>query len=342
MRKAILLVGCYFALASCGGGGSSGGAIAVIPGGSTPTPTPTPTPSSSPTPTPTPTLNTGEIKPSAGATFIAATMDLTTTGGATNNLNGQTTGGTTSNRSTALNTVGFSGSYNATTGYRLMDAANAANFGPSELTSDTTATDTVNPTVLFTRVASPTEDYLALYKVAVNTSSTLGSGTVTPRYGGIAGWQHTAVSAGSRRTRLDYFAFGSATPAGAMPQSGVVKFSVVGFGNYAGDTDLYFTNHLDTLTVDFGARTISGSVTTSGRNFFTGGFGGLYAVTVAGAISGNTVTGPTGSNVAVASGHFRLLFVGPNADEFIFTFVGQDGRGTYVGSSVGVRNPYLP
>lgn len=337
MQKALLLVGCCIALASCGGEGSGSGAVAVVPGGGTPTPTPAP----SPTPTPTATLNTGEIKPGPDATFIAATMDLTTTSGATNDLTGQTTGGTTSNRSTALDTAAFTGSYNTTTGYRLADAANAANFGPSELTSDTTATDTVNPTVLFTRIASPIEDYLALYKVAVTTTSVLGSGTVTPRYGGIAGWQHTVVSAGSRRTRLDYFAFGSATPVGAMPHSGVVKFSLTGFGNYADDADLYFTSHLDTLTVDFGADTISGRITAGGRNFFTNGFGGLYAVTLTGAISGNTVTGATASSIAVASGQFRLLFVGPNADEVIVILVGQDGRGTYVGSSVGVRNPYL-
>lgn len=341
MRRSMTIVGFYVALAGCGGGGSGGGTISAVPGGSTPTPTPSATPTPTTTPTPA-ALNTGEIKPTDGATFIATTMELTTTSGATNNLTGQTTGGTTSNRVTVFDTPGFTGSYAATTGYRLSDATNGVDFGPGQLTSDTTATDPTYPTVLFTKVASPIEDYLALYKVSVTTTSVLGSGTVTPKYGGIAGWQHTTVSAGSRRTRLDYFGFGPATPSSAMPHTGVVKFSLAGFGNYAADTDLYFTTQYDDLTIDFGAGTITGKITAGGRNFFNAGFGGLYSVSLSGMINGSSVTGSTGSGIAVASGQFRLQFIGPNAEEVIVTFVGQDGRGSYVGSAVGVRNPYIP
>lgn len=332
MRKSVLLLGCCVALAGCGGGSSSGGSAPVSGSSSTPAPTPAPS---------TAALNTGEVKPTTDATFIAATMEMMTTASASNNLTGQTKGGTTSSRATALDTPGFTASYDATNGYRLADALNSVSFGPAQLLSDTTATDKFYPTVLFSRISAPIEDYLALYKVAITTTSVLGSGSVTPKYGGIAGWQHTVLDAAGSRTRLDYFAFGPATPVSAMPHSGIVKFSLAGSGNYAGDTDLYFTNHLDTLTVDFGAGTISGSITAGGSNFFTGGFGGLYGVNLAGTIAGNSVTGATSSGVAVASGQFRLLFVGPNADEVIVIHVGQDGRGSYVGSSVGVRNPYL-
>jgi hypothetical protein len=87
-------------------------------------------------------------------------------------------------------------------------------------------------------------------------------------------------------------------------------------------TPIYiFTTESDTLTVDFGAATISGMITAGGRNFFTAGFGGLYGVTLAGTINGNLVAGATGSGVAVGSGQFRLLFLGPNADEVILTVV---------------------
>lgn len=340
MRKLALGLTSCVLLAACGGGGTGGGGITVVPGGATPTPTPTATPTPTPTPA-TAALNTGEIKPAADATFIAATMEMTTTGGATNQLSGETTGGTTADRSVVLDTPGFTGSYGSTTGYRLADFINNVTFGPAQLTSDTTATDKTYPTVLFTRFAAPSEDYLALYKVLITTSSILGSGSIEPKYGGIGGWQHTVAGSDSRRTRLDYFAFGPATPVSAMPHSGVVKFSLTGSGNFARDTDLYFTNHLDTITVDFGAGTISGTITSGGRNFYTGGFGGLYGVDLGGAIAGNSVTGATRSSVAVATGQFRLLFIGPNADELIVTYVGQDGRGTYVGSSVGIRNPFL-
>jgi len=321
-------------LASCGGGSSDGGTV-VTPGGGTSTSGAGGSGSGG-------SLNTGELKPTTDATYLAATMEMTTTDGGSADLTGQTSGGTTSSRLTLLDTPGFAGSYSATTGYQLRDAVNSATFGPAQFTSDTTATDKFYPTVLFTRLASPIADYLALYKESVTTSSILGSGTVVPKYAGVGGWQHSVSSSASRRTRLDFFAFGPATPVGAMPHSGVVKFTIMGSGNYAEDTKLYFSTTLDTITVDFGAGTISGMVGASGQNLFNGGAGGLYGVTVNGTINGNMATGPTTSTVAVATGQYHLLFVGPNADELIITHVGQNGWGDYVGAAVGVRNPYLP
>ena len=126
-----------------------------------------------------------------------------------------------------------------------------------------------------------------------------------------------------------------------MPRAGIVKFSLTGSGNYAGATDLYYINHLNEVTVDFGAGTVSGMINGAGTNFFTNGFGGVFNFTFTAAITGNSSSGDTESGPPLSSGQFRLLFVGPNADELIVTYVGQDGRGTYVGSSVGVRNPYL-
>jgi hypothetical protein len=339
MRRVVLGLASCALLAACGGGGTNSGSVPVVSGGIGNTPTPSPTP----TPTPTPTvggLKTGEIKPTADASFIAATLEMTTTG-ETNALTGQTAGGTTSERSAFLDTPGFSGSYN-TTGYHLADSVNSSAFGQAQLTSDTTGGNAPNPTVLFTNITSLAHDYLALYKESVTTTSILGSGVVAPKYGGVGSWQHTVVNGASRRTRLDYFGFGPATPAGSMPHSGVVKFSVMGSGNYARDTDLYFTNQYDEVDVDFGTGIVTGTTSATGDNFYSDETGGLYGVSWSGTIVGNTAAGATSSSVAIASGQFRVFFVGPHADEMIVIHEGQDGRGTYVGSAIGVRNPYLP
>lgn len=335
MRGFTLTLASCALLVGCGGGGGSGSTA-------TPAPSPAPAPSSTPTPTPSPSgLNTGEIKPSAGATLIAASMELTTIGNLFNCLTGATPGASTGSRLTGFDPSSFAVSYGTTTGYDIRDAVNSAVFGPAQLVSDTTNTAPFPP-VLFARAGSGTEDYLALYKNVNTTTSILGTGTVTPSFAGNGGWQHTVLNEGSRRTRLDYFAFGTPTPESAMPRSGVVKFSLMGAGNLASDTDLYFMSYNTTVTVDFDAGTVTAIVAANGSNLFTGGVGGLLGITLAGPIIGNAVSGPTTSSVAVASGQFRLLFIGPNAEEMIVTFVGNDGRADYVASGVGVRNPYIP
>jgi len=323
-------------LSACGGGGS--GSISGPPSGTSPTPTP----GASPSPAPGTGGTTGELKPVADATFIAALMEMTTSPGTASELNGQTIGGTTSNRSVTLDTPGFRASYAAGAGYSIADAMHSVAFGSAQLTSDTTASDPAYPTVLFTRNSANAVDYLAMYKFKVTTTSVLGSGSVEPRYAGVGGWQHSIADPGARRTRLNYFAFGPVTPATAMPRSGVVKFSVTGSGNFAGDNDLYFATVFDTITVDFAAGTVTGTISASGRNLFTGGVGGIYHVRFNATISGNAVAGATTSSIATASGQFRLLFVGPNADEIIVTHVGQNAGGHFVSAAVGVRNPYLP
>jgi hypothetical protein len=268
-------------------------------------------------------------------------MELTTTGNLFNGLTGATPGASTSERLTVFDTPSFAVSYGATSGYDMRDAVSGTSFGPAQLVSDTTNTAPFPP-VLFARLGTGTEDYLALYKNVVTTTSGLGTGSVTPSLAGNGGWQHTAINAGSRRTRLNYFAFGTPTPVSAMPQSGVVKFSLSGSGNYASDADLYFMTYIADVTVDFAARTVTTNFAPGGSNLFTNGTGGLFGITVAGPIVGNAVSGPTSSTVAVASGQFRLLFIGPNAEEMIVTFVGNDGRGDYIASGVGVRNPLIP
>ena len=268
-------------------------------------------------------------------------MEFTSSGLTSNELTGATRVAATSNRSITMDTPGFAASYSALAGYSLADSSSSARFGPSNLQSDGSTPDIYYPSVLFSKVDSPLEDYLALYKVSARTESSKGIGTVKPQYAGNAGWQHSVSGLNGRRTRLDYFAYGPATPVVDMPKTGVVKYSLLGSGNYAADRDLWFIGNLDQVVVDFGAGTISGMVSATGSNFFNGNTGGVFSIVLNGAIVENGVTGPTESGIAVASGQFRLLFVGPHADEMIVTYVGQDGRGTFVGSAAGVPNPYL-
>lgn len=328
MRKLFCLLASCALVASCGEGGGSTSA-----GGTT-----TPTPSPAPTPTPTGALLTGEVKPAADATFIAASMDLTTTGDIAQ-TNGIITGGTTSDRVTTFDTPSFSGSYNAATGYTLSDAVNAAVFGRAQLALDSTVRNG-NGVVLFTRLGT-VEDYLALYQQTTYSSSVGGSGYTTAQYGGTAGWQHTVVGA-SRRTRLDYFAYGTPTPIGAMPRSGRVRYSMLGSGNYATDTDLWFltSQNGNTITVDFGAGTVSGKLGLAGQNFFKNVVGGIGYIPLDGSFTGNSMSvtfsfGVLESSSAVP-GQFHLLFVGPNADEIVVTYVARDGTHAAVGAAVGV------
>ena len=268
-------------------------------------------------------------------------MDLTTTGGVSE-TNGVITGGMTSNRVTTFDTPQFSGAYGG--GYHLMDSANTIVFGAPQLSIDTTQPNG-NGIVLFTKVAGSIEDYLALYQETTFTSSVKGAFYTSAQYAGIGGWQHTVVNGTSRQTRLDYFAFGSPTPVNAMPHSGSIRFTILGSGNYATDTDLWFltSGSSDFITIDFGARTVSGSISLAGQNFFKNQVGGIGHLPVEGSFTGNSMVGSfsfgsldTSSSVP---GQFHLMFVGPNASELIITYVANDGRQAAVGAVVGVIDP---
>jgi hypothetical protein len=333
MRRFMTLLASCVALSSCGGDGNSNG------GGSASGVTPPP---SMPLPS---VLATGEVKPSADATFLSASLELTTTG-QTSNANGIVTGGMTNDRITTLDTPLFKGSYGPSTGYHLSDAVNVADFGPAQLTTDTT-TPNGNGVVLLKNLTSYQEDYLALYQETTYTSSGKGSGYTTARYGGTGGWQHTTVNASFSHTRLDYFAYGSATPASAMPRSGVVNFTMLGSGNYATDTDLWFltSGSSNIITVDFGAGSVSGSYGLSGQDFYKSVVGGIGSLPIKGSFTGNSMTAPilygslnTSSSV---SGQFHLLFIGPNANEILVTYVANDGTQAAVGALVGVIDPYF-
>lgn len=332
---------CVLALAvsGCGGGGGSSSAPSVSV-------TPTPGPSPTPTPTPTPSaaaLGTGEIKLAADAVFISATLDLDITGGYSQ-TNGIVTGGLTSGRTATVDTPQFVGSYNA--GYLLSDAVNAATFGQAQLLRDTTAPNGYG-TVVFSNTNSAKADYLALYQATTYSSSTKGSGYTTAKYGGAGGWQHTVGNGDTAHTRLDYFAYGTPTPTGAMPKSGVVRYSVLKNGNYAADTDLFFLTQgsSEILTVDFAAGTISGQLGIVGQNFFKSQVGSIGGLVLKGNISGNSATGsfvdPSINQNTAVPGKFRIMFVGPNANELIITFIAIDGSQAAVGSGVGIVDLFL-
>jgi hypothetical protein len=327
-------------LSACGGeGGSSGTPVtggSTSPSTSTPGPTPTPTSGS---------LNTGEVKPATGSAFLAATMSLTTLGGVSQ-TNGIITGGSTADRATAIDTPQFQASYSPFTGYSLSDTFTSTTFGKGQLSSDSTVAHG-NGVVLFTRLAGAVEDYLALYQQSTYTSSIKGAGYTTAKYGGTAGWQHTIVNGSTRATRLNYFAYGAPTPVASMPHTGIVKFSMFSSGNYATDTDLWFLSSAsgNVISVDFASGQVSGQLGLGGQNFFKSVVGGIGGIPLDGSISGNIVTNSfTTASLSTSgrvSGQFRLLFVGPNADELVLTFVANDGTQAAVGAAIGLRDPYV-
>ncbi|WP_375381528.1 transferrin-binding protein-like solute binding protein [uncultured Sphingomonas sp.] len=259
---------------------------------------------------------------------------------------GVITGGMTSGRSTTFDTPQFNASYTAQAGYRLADAMNAATFGSAQLTSDSTSTNS-NGTVLFSNIAGSTENYLALYQATTYSSSVKGSGYTAARYGGVGGWQHTIVSGSLRQTRLDYFAYGTATPLTAMPHTGQVKYSLSTSGNYATNTDLWFLSGSsgNAITIDFAAGTVSGNISLSGQNFYKSQVGGIGYLPLKGTINGNSITGSILNGDLGTSGsvptQFRILFIGPNANELVISFVANDGSQAAVGSSIGIIDPFF-
>ncbi|WP_203310319.1 hypothetical protein [Sphingomonas beigongshangi] len=322
-------------LSACGGDG--GNSASTVAGGTAPTPTPTPNPSSG-------ALNTGEVKPAIGSTFLAATLSLTTMGGVSQ-TNGIITGGSTADRVTTIDTPQFQASYSPSNGYFLTDALTSAMFGSRQLSGDSTYPNG-NGEVLFINTSGAIEDYLALYQRTTYTSSVKGSGYTSAKYAGSAGWQHTVVNGSTRTTRLDYFGYGPATPVAAMPSSGVVNFTILSSGNYATDTDLWFLSSSsgNYISVDFGTGQISGSVGLSGQNFYKNMVGGIGSLPLNGSIAGNAATGSFSNGSLNTSGRvagqFHLMFVGPNADELVVTFVANDGTQAAVGAAVGIRDPY--
>ncbi|GGB23854.1 hypothetical protein GCM10011380_11900 [Sphingomonas metalli] len=290
-------------------------------------------------------MNTGEVKPASGSAFLASTMSLTTTGGVSE-TNGIITGGSTTDRVTAIDTPQFQASYTASAGYALSDAFTSTLFGSRQLSGDSTVANG-NGVVFFTNIAGAVEDYLALYQQSTYSSNIKGSGYTTAKYGGTAGWQHTIVNGTTRATRLTYFGYGVPTPVASMPHSGVVRFSMLSSGNYATDTDLWFLSSVNgnVIDVDFATGRISGQLLLSGQNFFKSVVGGIGGFPLSGVVSGNSATstftnGSLGTSGGV-SGQYRLLFVGPNADELVLTFVANDGTQAAVGAAVGVRDPNL-
>ena len=327
MRTMVLLA-CCGVIAGCGD--SSGGALSSSTTSST---AGTTTTSSS-------LANTGEIKPTSDASYFSSTMELDTSTGTTNQTNGGTSGGTTTGRVVTLGTPNFAASYSSQAGYRLSDLANSATFGPAQFVNETSSPSTAYPSVNFSSIAQPNEDYLAVYKEAFSTPTSTGSINYPSMIGGVAGWQHTVVGSSSRHTRVDYFGYGPITPNASMPKSGVVKFFAVGSGNYATDNSLFFTSTGDNVTIDFGAGTVKGSITASGQNFYADQHGVATAASYTGTISGNTVDAPLlGTDATTVVGRMHLYFVGPAANEFIIVYSAQNSIFAQVGASVGIRNP---
>ena len=309
------LLCCGMLLTSCGGSGS----LTAVPGGGGSTPTPSPT--STPTPTPSP-ATTGEIKPTATTQSTASVQFLTVDAG----------GSTTSSRSVVAAGSVFSIAYDTPTHtYSLHNDQYTKTFGPGQFTQEASLPDYF-PRVEYGSSTSSDQDFLIIFK-APNASPALPLS-----YAAYGAWQHNIAQASSTtRVRLDYFTYGTPTPAASVPQVGTTVYRWAGTGNYADNSRLFFAQSSGTMTVDWAAHTVTLSILLSGSDFFGGNSGGLIGTTATGTIAGNGMSGPLSFSIATYNGTFKGQFFGPNAEEFGLVFAAAGDPATFNGAIVGTR-----
>lgn len=318
MRLSWIVACSALALVGCGGsGGGSAGSGATGSTGSSPTPSP-----SSPTPTP---GTTGETKPTASTAAFATGQILTVTG-STQTLSG---GATTGRSVTGINGA-FALGYNATSRtYTLTNEERTQTFAPATFFAETSPPDYF-PRVEFHSAGSATADFLVFFKQANATPA------IATNFSAYGAWQHNDVQPAGTRVRLDYFVYGTPTPAASMPHSGTVTYRWSGTGNYAEDGRLYFTQSYNTMTVNFATGEVKTNIVLTGTDFLSNNFGGLIGVNYTGTISGNAADGPLSFSAATWSGNAHIVFFGPNAENVGIVYsAASPVVGTFNGAAVG-------
>lgn len=309
------LLGTTLLLAGCGG--DSGSSAVVVPA---PTGTPTPTPTS-PAPTPSPTGSTGEIKPTATSRSIDSVQFLTVDSATKR----------TSSRSVDAPGTPFSIAYDASARrYTVQNDQFTRVFGPAQFGQETSVPD-LFPRVEYSLRTASDEDFLVIFK-APNASP-----AIPLSHAAYGAWQHSIFQASSTRIRLDYFTYGTPTPAASVPQTGTATYRWAGTANYAEDRQLFFAQASGTMVVDFAAKTVSVTVVLSGTDFFGGNFGGLTSFQANGPISGNSLGGLLVFETIGFGGSFQGQFYGPNAEEMGIVFSGAGDSASLNGAIVGTR-----
>lgn len=225
----------------------------------------------------------------------------------------------------------FSLSYNPSSGtFLLADDQRSRAFDPSQIFSDSTYRDGL-PSRQYGQNTLSNKDFLVVFKGPLANVA-----QVIPKYGAYGAWQHNEGTS-PVRIRLDYFTYGSPTPAASMPRTGQGTFRVVGSGNHTDAGGLFFTQTNTLFTVDWAAGTITASAVVTGSDFLGNGTGGLNSFRINGKIVGNGAQGALYEPELNRPGQYTIRFYGPNADELaiVYSTAGQYSGG--IGVAIGTR-----
>jgi hypothetical protein len=239
-------------------------------------------------------------------------------------------GKATSERAITAPPTGLMVAYDAATQrYSLQNNERSRQFGPSQLTKETSLPD-LYPRVEYELRSAVDADFLVFFK------SPSSNPMIQFSHAGHGAWQHNDTQAGGTRVRLDYFVYGAPTPAVSLPKMGIVQYRFFGTGNYASNDQLFIVDVPGTITVDFSAGTFVANVTPSGSNFFNGGVGGTTPFRIEGKIVQNGGGGSALFNAATWAGTYRLQFYGPQAQEVGVTYSAIGLDGAQAGAFIGV------
>jgi hypothetical protein len=206
--------------------------------------------------------------------------------------------------------------------------------------SETSAPSDENPRVQWKRSGAGSADTLIIFKQPRFTPE------IALQFGAYGAWQQDeSLAGGSTRVRLDYFTYGTATPAAAVPPSGVATYRWRGTGIYAEDQGLFATQSSGfatqasgTFSIDFAARTFEVRIDISGTDSFTGSSGGLISFVARGTLTGGTFGGPLEFTLPTYGGTLRGTLYGPNAEAIGVVYSGSGDRVSFNGAFMGVRN----
>ena len=292
-------------LAGCGGGGTS---VANIP---PPETTPTPTPTPPPTPTPDPTPPPADYEPVVVFPSVTKTTDFSAVGIEANHYT----------EDGSLNTVGFAVRYDADSGVYVMSVPTAQNgqFYSNASSEQYWDGELRNPS----------------FSDGVEVS-VLKPGTGDPQftYSSLASY----YTFGSWPGNYGWFAFGTPTPASAVPVTGSATYSALVQGSPGWAAVLEGTG---TFNFDFGAGLLSGHLDFAGSDpAMVGTYD--FANTVFG-VGSTSFSGDLTNPGFSQTGSFSGNFTGPHAEELISTWTapfhnplsGQDSMG--FGVLVGKR-----
>lgn len=296
-------------LGACGGG--SGGGVNS-------TPTPGPGPSPTPTPTPTTGANDDLIAPLASESFRNAASVGT--------VSAPTSGAAVSTSAAAA--LAATVSYNASNqSYTISDGTNTRTFGPGDV--DASQTNAALTTYKIT--SGNTTDFLSLTKT--------GSGGGQTRYVAGGFWQRQVNGSATVDGRFLAFAYGVATPDGALPRSGVASFDVKMLGARTFSTNIYALAGTGILNVDFQTGAIAADgfyeETNSATGMRSAGYGWkAYALLSS---TANSFAGTLRLDTAGA-GELHGAMFGPGAEEVGGAFSIKSGSDVAaVGTIYGAR-----